>query len=606
MARAQGRLVFVLTCTALLAPVSPAVAQSGENVLLVVNDTSSASAKIADHYARVRAVPQDNVVRINVAVTDEIARTDFENLVEAPLAERLAQSAAQDRVLFIVLTKGVPLRIAGTSGRTGTTASVDSELALLYRRMTGAAVGVAGPIRNPYFLGDAPLGQARRFTHQALDMYLVTRLDGFTVGDVLGEVDRGAAPSRNGKFVVDGSADAASAGNRWLRAAADWLSTNGFKDRVVFDATARVISDETGVLGYYSWGSNDPAVKVRTFGFTFAPGAIAGMFVSSDGRTFDEPPVGWQVGTWSDRRTFFANSPQSLAGDLIREGVTGVAGHVAEPYLDATIRPDVLFPAYVSGFTLAESFYLAMPYVSWQTVVVGDPLCAPFPRRMLSPSDIDRGTDPATELPAFFSARRLKVVSEANAGVKTAALALMLRGEARLARRDQAGARKAFEDATALDGHLNAAHLALASMYEQAGEHDKAVDRYRRIVANDPNDAIALNNLAYSLATRRNQPTEALPLAQKAYALSNANPAIADTLGWVQHLLGHDPEAVSLIAAAAARLPGNAEVRFHHAAVLAATGALDAARRELAEALKLNPDLARRDDVKALKAKLGG
>jgi len=45
-----------------------------------------------------------------------------------------------------------------------------------------------------------------------------------------------------------------------------------------------------------------------------------------------------------------------------------------------------------------------MPYLSWQTVVIGDPLCAPFPRRVLQPADIDKGIDPATELPALFAA----------------------------------------------------------------------------------------------------------------------------------------------------------------------------------------------------------
>ena len=110
----------------------------------------------------------------------------------------------------------------------------------------------------------------------------------------------------------------------------------------------------------------------------------------------------WTIGTWLDRATYYAGSPQSLTGDLIREGVTGVAGHVAEPFLDAAIRPDILFPAYVSGFNLAESFYLAMPYLSWQAVVIGDPLCAPFPRKPLQAADIDKGIDPATELPALL------------------------------------------------------------------------------------------------------------------------------------------------------------------------------------------------------------
>ncbi len=98
------------------------------------------------------------------------------------------------------------------------------------------------------------------------------------------------------------------------------------------------------------------------------------MFLSTEARTFTEPPAGWTTGPWIDRSKFYAGSAQSLTGDLIRDGVTGVAGQVAEPFVDATIRPNILFPAYLSGFNLAEAFYLGMPFVSWQTVVVGDPL----------------------------------------------------------------------------------------------------------------------------------------------------------------------------------------------------------------------------------------
>ena len=32
-------------------------------------------------------------------------------------------------------------------------------------------------------------------------------------------------------------------------------------------------------------------------------------------------------------------------------------------------------PAYLSGRNLAESYYLALPVLSWQSLIVGDPLC---------------------------------------------------------------------------------------------------------------------------------------------------------------------------------------------------------------------------------------
>ena len=123
--------------------------------------------------------------------------------------------------------------------------------------------------------------------------------------------------------------------------------------------------------------------------------------------------MGWvPTGDAANRASWYAGSPESLTGDLIRDGVTGVAGYVAQPFLNGTIRPQILFPAYLAGFNLVEAFYLAMPFLSWQTVVIGDPLCGPFPRKTLSRAEIEEGIDDATELPALFGKRRLAVAAE--------------------------------------------------------------------------------------------------------------------------------------------------------------------------------------------------
>ncbi len=602
--RRTSLLLFSSLVVSLLA--APALAQTGDNVLLIVNQASTDSVRIAEHYARVRGVPQTQVVRITVdASADEIDRPVFDSQVQAPIGDWIRRHSAQDRILYIVLTKGVPLRIRGTTGRSGTTSSVDSKLTLLYRRLTGEDPSLIGPLANPYFLGNGQAAQAKTFSHQEVDIYLVTRLDGYTVDDVLKLVDRGAAPVRQGRILLDQKASFdETGGNAWLKAAADWMAGHGFGDRVVLETTSRVLTGEKNVLGYYSWGSNDPSITMRAFGFDFVPGAIAGMFVSTDARTFHEPPAGWATGPWIDRTKFFANSPQSLAGDLIRDGVTGVAGHVAEPYLDGTIRPNILFPAYLSGFNLAEAFYLAMPFVSWQTVVVGDPLCAPFPRKTLQPSEIDAGIDSSTELPALFAARRLRVV--ASRGVNVEAARLFVRAEARRAKDDKAGAQAALEEATALEPRFSAAQMLLAQGYEQSHEYDKAIDRYRRILAVNPNEPMALNNLAYSLAVRKGAPAEAIGYAERATLLAPGNPAAADTLAWVQHLLGRDREAAGLLGGAVRALPMNAEVRLHAAVVYAALGMLVPASTELIEALRLDPALAKSDEVKVLRAKLSG
>ncbi len=101
---------------------------------------------------------------------------------------------------------------------------------------------------------------------------------------------------------------------------------------------------------------------------------MATDFVSANGRTFERPPEDWTLGTWDDSKTWFKGAPQSLTADYIAEGASAATGHVAEPYLGLTPRPDFFLPAYYSGRNLAESFYLSIPALSWQNIVIGDPL----------------------------------------------------------------------------------------------------------------------------------------------------------------------------------------------------------------------------------------
>jgi uncharacterized protein (TIGR03790 family) len=589
-----------------LAGARAAAAQTGRNVLLIDNRQSEASVKIADHYAKVREVPPDQRVTIDVPVSDEINARDFAGRIERPIAGWFQRTSGQDRILYIVLTKGVPLRVTGTTGLQGTVASVDSELTLMYRKLAGRAAPPAGRIDNPYFLGGNPIANAKTFSHQQHDIFLVTRLDGYTVEDVMALIDRAKAPTAQGRFILDMKSAFTDKGNVWLQAAADRLTQMGHGSQVLLDTGGAVVTGQKDVIGYYSWGSNDPAVHQRNFNLTFLPGAIGAMFVSTDGRTFTAPPENWNISTWDKKDTFHAGSPQSLAGDLIHAGITGVAGHVAEPYLDATIRPEILFPAYASGFNLAESFYLAMPYLSWQTVVVGDPLCTPFPRTWAPPQlSLDPPLDTQTELPPFFLARRMQATSEqSTTNLKPDAVKAAMRGEVRLARGDKPGAREAFEQATTIDPQFNGAHLAVASLYEETAEYDKAVAHYRRMVANVPNDIIGLNNLAFALAARIGKPAEALSFAERAYELSQGSPAVADTYAWVLHLVGDNQQALRYAQDAVAGAPTSSELRVHYATILLAIGENERAEKELAKAIELYGGLKSRADVQELQKKL--
>jgi len=572
-------------------------AQTGDNVLVVINAASPASVAVGEYYAKARHVPENHVVRLSTSTTEAVERAQYERTIETPIATWLTRHSLQDRVLYFVLTKGVPLRINGTTGRDGTAASVDSELTLLYRRLIGTRAGIMGRVANPYFVNDTPPNEAKPFTRFVADIYLVTRLDGYTAADAMKLVDRGGAPGHDGTIVLDQSGSVDNGiGDRWLQETADRLK-GAAGARVLLETSAMPAAVSDPVIGYFSSGSNDPSTRFRRLGFKFANGALAGLFVSSDARTFVEPPADWKPGPQG------VAGADSLAGDLIREGVTGLVANVSEPYFDSTARPQVIFPAYVAGFNLAESYYLSLPSLSWQTIVIGDPLCAAFPRKPLSPTDIDKGMDLSTELPALFAERRLAVLSET--GLNVDALKLLLIADARLARDEGANVEPLMRRAAEIEPRLTGANLRLATMYESRHEYDRAIEQYRLVLAVDPLNAMALNNLAYALAERKQKAEEALPLAEKAYNVS-PSPVIADTVGWIHHLLGDDESARSWMEKALTGAANNADVLIHAAIVYAGTNDLVKARETLQAAEKLDPAIAARADVKELRVRLKG
>ena len=64
---------------------------------------------------------------------------------------------------------------------------------------------------------------------------------------------------------------------------------------------------------------------------------------------------------------------------MLLKGAAAVIGPVAEPYLQSFPVPEIFFGILVDGrLTLAECYMLSVPYLSWQMVLVGDPLYRPF------------------------------------------------------------------------------------------------------------------------------------------------------------------------------------------------------------------------------------
>jgi hypothetical protein len=120
----------------------------------------------------------------------------------------------------------------------------------------------------------------------------------------------------------------------------------------VVEQTLRPAEVTSTTFGYFSWGTADPALRDVKLSIPLSAGSIAATLGSTDAASF----------------TPGEKAPRPFAGDLIRAGATGVGANVAEPYLRSSIRPQVLFPAYLGGLPLADAFYRALPHLGWQNL----------------------------------------------------------------------------------------------------------------------------------------------------------------------------------------------------------------------------------------------
>ncbi len=144
----------------------------------------------------------------------------------------------------------------------------------------------------------------------------------------------------------------------------------------------------------------------------------------------------------------------------------------------------------------------------------------------------------------------------------------------------------------------------LGQAYLEAAQTERAIEQYRAVVSAQPNNVLALNNLAW-LLHQRNDPT-AVEYAQQAYDLAPERPEIADTLGWL--LLAEDDagRGLKLLQEAATKAPQLPSIRYHLAVALAANDRQDEARKELERLLRDDRDFPELSEAQALFERLQG
>lgn len=361
-------LVFV----GVLLTLEPCLAGGGpKNVLLVVNDNSPLSQRIAQYYMTKRGIPVRNVCHIQCSTNERVSKSECENNIVAPVRNFLSNSAVGDRIDYIVLTKGIPLEASYNDTLWWGPVSVTSVLTCV------GVPSITSFCTNPYGPTAYPAAPIQYFTHHLVfsgkSYYIVTRLDAYTEEQVYRMIDDAvSAMAENGLFLMDGRYEndpnsANGKANTRLRQANHDLLTAGYStwyDDAAFDSSiAEFVGGRQNVIGYFSWGSNETSYALDSYTSNyFLPGSIADGYVSTSGRTFTAPPV----------------YGQSLIADLIPQGLTAGNGYVSEPDVRYASYPNVLFSRYIQGYNMGESFHAATPRLFWKSTTVGDPLMAPY------------------------------------------------------------------------------------------------------------------------------------------------------------------------------------------------------------------------------------
>lgn len=109
--------------------------------------------------------------------------------------------------------------------------------------------------------------------------------------------------------------------------------------------------------------------------------------------------------------------------------------------------------------------------------------------------------------------------------------------------------------------------------------HKEAIETYVRVLKLNPNNIVALNNLA--LVYLAADDARAVETAEQAYGAGGKNPRIADTLGWILVQRGDPARGKPILDQAAHALPDDPTIGYHLAYARHASGDANGARELL-------------------------
>ncbi len=145
----------------------------------------------------------------------------------------------------------------------------------------------------------------------------------------------------------------------------------------------------------------------------------------------------------------------------------------------------------------------------------------------------------------------------------------------------------------------------LAMLYETQNKPDVARKYYELSIKTDPNNAFALNNLAYLISESNGDLNQALTYAERAKQRLPGHPEVNDTLGWIYLKKNLTDNAVETFKTLVVQSPQNATYHYHYAMALLQKGDRETAKKECQSALADKPNKEQADQIHQLMTKLG-
>ena len=394
----------------------PAFALNADEIVVLANMNASGSLGIAEYYMEQRNIPQAHLIKLWITDKEWCSREEFEEKIILPVRRYLKEKDSLKKIRCLVTTYGFPLRVEPPAmtpdqqaeakqlkekqyalgkdmekmpkdakekraeiqkqinamndtllsiSKKDYRSSFDSELSLVLEEN----YSLKGWISNPYFLGF----QNQKLAVSKDNVLMVSRLDGPDTASVKRIINDSIQVEQEGLKGIgyfDARWPEPDPGNKKKpeggyapydgsihRAAKLILGKTGIP--VVIEDTQKLFQpgDCPDAALYCGWYSHHQYVDA----FKWQRGAVGYHIASSE------------CGTLKNEKS------QVWCKKMIEKGVAATLGPVGEPYLQAFPVPEMFFGFLVEGrLSLVECYTVSLPFLSWQMVLIGDPLYTPF------------------------------------------------------------------------------------------------------------------------------------------------------------------------------------------------------------------------------------